>query len=221
MDNEYKRYLQEITKYPLLSGIEEKETALEYFHNKTTDSFDKLIVSNLRFVVKIANEYKRYEFPIMDLIQEGNIGLIYAVEKFDPYREVKLVSYASYWIKAKILKYIRTEWTLTNAGRADVQRDVYLHEPDVNGDCLIDSLISKIDSVDKQLQTKQQEYKLKTKIQSAIQTFNEREQYIITHRLMSDDVKTQREISETLEISQSRMQQLERRIIIKLRRLLR
>ena len=102
-----KRYLREISRYPLLTPEEEKELAWKYYEEKDPEAALKLVVSNLRLVVKIALEYhKMLYFNLLDLIQEGNVGLMQAVKKFDPKRGIRLMSYAQFWIRAYILKYI-------------------------------------------------------------------------------------------------------------------
>jgi len=121
-------YLQEIQKYPLLSREEEKELAIRYKEKGDKEAAYKLITSNLRLVVKIALEFqKSWTLNLLDLIQEGNLGLMQAVQKFDPYRGVKLSSYASYWIKAYILKYILDNWRLIKIGTTQAQRKLFFN----------------------------------------------------------------------------------------------
>jgi RNA polymerase sigma-32 factor len=121
-------YLQEIQKYPLLSREEEQELAIRYKKYGDKEAAYRLITSNLRLVVKIALEFqKNWMMNLMDLIQEGNIGLMQAVQKFDPYRGVKLSSYASYWIKAYILKFILDNWRLIKIGTTQAQRKLFFN----------------------------------------------------------------------------------------------
>lgn len=121
-------YLQEIQKYPLLSREEEHALAVRYRENADRDAAYSLITSNLRLVVKIAMEFqKNWMINLMDLIQEGNIGLMQAVSKFDPYKGVKLSSYASYWIKAYILKFILDNWRLIKIGTTQAQRKLFFN----------------------------------------------------------------------------------------------
>jgi len=102
-----KRYLMEISKYPLLTKEEELKLAKQYREKGDPKIAYILVVSNLRLVVKIATGYqKSWITNLMDLIQEGNIGLIQAVKKFDPLKGIRFSYYASFWIKAYILKYI-------------------------------------------------------------------------------------------------------------------
>jgi RNA polymerase sigma-32 factor len=105
-------YMQETRRYPLLTAEEEKELAVRLVEHGDSAAARRLIEANLRLVVKIAYEYRRAHKNLLDLVQEGNIGLIQAVSKFDPYRGVKLSSYAAFWIRAYILKFILNNWRL-------------------------------------------------------------------------------------------------------------
>jgi RNA polymerase sigma-32 factor len=120
-----KKYLTEIRKFPLLSREEELELAKRWWHEKDRSAAYRLVVANLRLVVKIAFEYQRTYSNLLDLVQEGNLGLMQAVKKFDPYREVKLSSYASWWIRAYILKFIIENWSLVKIGTTQVQRKLF------------------------------------------------------------------------------------------------
>lgn len=121
-------YLQEVQRYPLLTREEEVELAIRYRERGDKLAAYKLITSNLRLVVKIAVEFqKSWVISLLDLIQEGNIGLMQAVRKFDPYRGVKLSSYASYWIKAYILKFILDNWRLVKIGTTQAQRKLFFN----------------------------------------------------------------------------------------------
>lgn len=119
------RYLMEIRKYSLLTREEEKELAIRAKSGDKEAAY-KLVTSNLRLVVKIALEYHRYwTRSLLDLIQEGNIGLLQAVKKFDPYRGIKFSYYASFWIRAYILKYIMDNWKLVKVGTTQAQRKLF------------------------------------------------------------------------------------------------
>ena len=122
------RYLVEIRRYKLLTKEEEHQLALTYRENKDPDAAYKLITSNLRLVVKIAFEFHRaWVMNLLDLIQEGNIGLMQAVKKFDPYRGVRLSSYASFWIRAYILRFILDNWRLVKIGTTQAQRRLFFN----------------------------------------------------------------------------------------------
>lgn len=99
-------YLREIARYPLLSPEEEFELAKRHYDHKDPQAAHRLITSNLRLVVKIASDLNKAQMNLLDLVQEGTLGLMQAVKKFDPYKGVKLSSYAAWWIRAYILKYL-------------------------------------------------------------------------------------------------------------------
>jgi len=121
------RYLAELRKHPLLSRDEEMKYAVDYFEKGDAGAAYHLITGNLRLVVKIAMEYQRAFIQVMDLIQEGNIGLMQAVKKFNPYRGVKLSSYAAWWIKAYILRYILNNWRMVKIGTTQAQRKLFFN----------------------------------------------------------------------------------------------
>jgi len=120
------RYLYEVNRYLLLTPEEEKVLLVQYHNDPNPDLAYKLITSNLRLVVKIAMEFQRYWMQnLLDLIQEGNIGLMQAIKKFDPFRGIKFSYYASFWIKAYILKFIMDNWKLVKIGTTQAQRKLF------------------------------------------------------------------------------------------------
>ncbi|TNE44150.1 MAG: RNA polymerase sigma factor RpoH [Deltaproteobacteria bacterium] len=119
------KYLQEINNYPLLKAEEEETLARRWVEEQDVEAAHRLTTSNLRFVVKISYEYRRYGIKLADLIQEGNIGLIMAIKKFDPDRGVRLISYAVWWIRAQIQNYILQSWRLVKIGTTQAQRKLF------------------------------------------------------------------------------------------------
>jgi RNA polymerase sigma-32 factor len=121
-------YLSEIKKYRLLSREEEKELATRFREGADEDAGYTLVTSNLRLVVKIAMDFHRYWTKnLLDLIQEGNLGLLQAVKKFDPYRGIKFSYYASFWIKAYMLKFVMDNWKLVKIGTTQSQRKLFFN----------------------------------------------------------------------------------------------
>lgn len=118
-------YLAEIRKFRVLNEDEERYHAVKFFEEKDLGSAHTLINSNLRFVVKVASEYRHYGLKLLDLIQEGNIGLMMAVRKFNPYKGVRLISYAVWWIRAYIQNYILSAWSLVKIGTTHAQRKLF------------------------------------------------------------------------------------------------
>jgi RNA polymerase sigma-32 factor len=118
-------YLAEIRKFPLLDAAEESRLAIKFHEEQDLEIAHTLITSNLRFVVKICAEYKAYGMKMLDLIQEGNIGLMMAVRKFDPYKGIRLISYAVWWIRAYIQNFIISNWSLLKIGTTQAQRKLF------------------------------------------------------------------------------------------------
>lgn len=121
------QYMNEIRRYPLLTREEEHTLAVHFAETGDVDAGKRLITANLRLVVKIAHEYRRAHRNLLDLVQEGNIGLLQAVRKYDPYRGVKLSSYAAWWIRAYILKFILSNWRLVKIGTTQAQRKLFFN----------------------------------------------------------------------------------------------
>lgn len=119
------QYMNEVNRHALLSREEERQLALRYRDQGDLDAAYRLVASNLRLVVKLAHEYHRNPLSLLDLIQEGNIGLMQAVKKFDPDRGVKLSSYAAWWIRAYILRYIMENWKMVKLGTTEAQRKLF------------------------------------------------------------------------------------------------
>lgn len=121
----YTRYLAEIRRYPVLDEQEEHRLAVRLFEHDDLEAAQALVASNLRFVVKIAAEYRNYGLKMLDLIQEGNIGLMLAVRKFNPYRGFRLITYAVWWIRAQIQSFVISSWSLLKIGTTQAQRKLF------------------------------------------------------------------------------------------------
>lgn len=119
------KYMQEVLRYPLLSAEEEYSLAVKHFDHEDREAAHRLVTSNLRLVVKIANEFRRARLSLLDLIQEGNYGLMKAVKKFNPYKGVKLSSYSAWWIKAYILKFLMDNKSQVKIGTTAAQRKLF------------------------------------------------------------------------------------------------
>ena len=120
-----KKYLAEVSKHPVLSREEELEISTKVYDQKDRDAAQKLVISNLKLVVKIALEYYNTYLNILDLIQEGNVGLLHAVKKYNPYKGTRFSTYASFWIRAYILKHIMDSWSLVKIGTTQSQRKLF------------------------------------------------------------------------------------------------
>jgi RNA polymerase sigma-32 factor len=120
-------YIQSVYSISVLTREEEQELAQAYFHEEDLDAARKLILAHLRFVVHIARSYPGYGLPLGDLIQEGNVGLMKAVKRFDPDRGVRLVSFAVHWIKAEIHEYILRNWRIVKIATTKAQRKLFFN----------------------------------------------------------------------------------------------
>jgi RNA polymerase sigma-32 factor len=120
-------YMAEVSRHPLLTREEEQDLAARYAKTGDRDAAWKLVTSNLRLVVKIAREYHRGVFQLLDLIQEGNVGLMQAVKKFDPLKGVKLSTYAAWWIRAYIIRFIMDNWRQVKLGTTQAQRKLFFN----------------------------------------------------------------------------------------------
>jgi RNA polymerase sigma-32 factor len=121
------RYLAEIRRFPLLSREEEHRLAVEYKEYGNVEAAYKLVTANLRLVVMIAREYQKAFKTLLDLIQEGNMGLMEAVKNFDPYRGVRFPSYAVWWIRAYMIRYIMNDWRMVKIGTTQAQRKLFFN----------------------------------------------------------------------------------------------
>jgi RNA polymerase sigma-32 factor len=118
-------YIQSVQKIPLLTEEEEKTLALSWHHSEDLEAAKKMVMSHLRYVVSIARRYLGYGLPLADLIQEGNIGLMKAVKKFNPMMNVRLVSFAVYWIKAEIHEYVLKNWRIVKIATTKAHRKLF------------------------------------------------------------------------------------------------
>jgi len=262
-------YLSEIRKFKLLTEDEERNFAIKFFEEKDLEAAHTLITSNLRYVVKVASEYRHYSLKMLDLIQEGNIGLMMAVRKFNPYKGVRLISYAVWWIRAYIQNFIVSTWSLVKIGTTQAQRKLFyglrktkeallkltgrdsdalevssmLHVPGhevvemeqrLKGEVSLDSEICDSDGLtiletiaddrmnqEEMLGEYQQEHVLKKTVAHALQGLNEKERYIVEHRITSDDPATLQDIADHFSISRERVRQIEERMLEKLKKILR
>jgi RNA polymerase sigma-32 factor len=121
------RYLAELRRFPVLSREEETEIARRYHKYRNREDAYRLVTANLRLVVKIANEFARASRNLLDLIQEGNVGLMEAVKNFDPYRGIRFPSYAVWWVRAYIYRYLINNWRLVKIGTTQAQRKLFFN----------------------------------------------------------------------------------------------
>jgi len=124
--NDISSYIAKIEKFPTLSAEEEHELIKKFHTQGDIQAAQKLVISNLRFVVKVANEYRKFGFPLTDLIQEGNLGLMKAIKNYDPDKGCKkFISYAVWWIRAQIHEFIMRSWSMVKIGTTQLQKKLF------------------------------------------------------------------------------------------------
>jgi RNA polymerase sigma-32 factor len=263
----FRTYLYEISKTRVLTKEEEINTAQRIKRHGDKAAEQELVTGNLRLVVKIAMDYHRFHLNILDLIQEGNVGLVRAVRKYDPDRGTRFSTYASFWIRAYILKYLMDSWSIVKVGTKDSQRklffslnkekekleragiavssDVLAENLDVstadiddmeirltNGDVSLDEAlyeggeelvdtIASGEDVEEVVSEKQRMEMLREKMAHFKKLLDEKERYILEHRIMAEDPLTLREIGERFNTSRESIRQLQAKISKNLTRNLR
>jgi len=121
------KYLSEVRRYPLLTPDEEHALAVKYKETGDRAAAERLVTANLRFVVKVAAEYSKFGARMIDLIQEGNVGLMHAVREFNPYKGVKLITYAVWWIRGYIQEYLMKNYSQVRIGTTQAQKKLFYH----------------------------------------------------------------------------------------------
>jgi RNA polymerase sigma-32 factor len=119
------RYMAELGRYPLLTREQERELAVRYRETGDAKAAERLVTSNLRFVVKVAAEYTKFGARLIDLVQEGNVGLMHAVKEFNPYKDVRLITYAVWWIRGYIQEYLMRHYSMVRIGTTSSQRKLF------------------------------------------------------------------------------------------------
>jgi RNA polymerase sigma-32 factor len=259
-------YIAEINRFSILTAEEEFKLAVQLKKYNDMAAAEKLVVSNLRFVVKIAHEYRNYGLKLSDLVQEGNIGLMHAVKKFDPYKGYRLISYAVWWIRAYMQNYIIKSWSLVKIGTTQAQRKLFfklsqekkrletlsqknpefieiaeslgvkvveIEEMDLrlsHRDLSLEAYVSEDGEMthmdyltyggedqETSLIKKEELSLVKRNIAGALATLNEKEKYIIKHRVMADNPFTLQEIGDRYQITRERARQIEKQALKKMR----
>jgi RNA polymerase sigma-32 factor len=260
-------YLAEIRKFPIISAEEEYRLAVKFYEEKDLEAAHKLITSNLRFVVKIAGEYRSYGMKMLDLIQEGNVGLMMAVRKFNPYKGYRLISYAVWWIRAYIQNYIISAWSLLKIGTTQAQKKLFfklnqtknaiknlfgeddlpavsqalgVNESEIvemdqrlrgdysldseaidgEGLTLLENLADERKNQEDMLADFQETSQLERNVSEALDRLNEKERYVIEHRVAADEPMTLQEIADRFAISRERVRQIEEGALKKMKNFL-
>lgn len=266
------RYLTEIKRFPILSADEEYMLAKRWREHEDPQAAEKLVASHLRLVAKIASGYRGYGLPVIDLIAEGNVGLMQALRKFDPDKGFRFSTYAMWWIRANIQEYILHSWSLVKIGTTAAQKKLFFNLRRLKSEMqpLDESVISQqtIKNIAEKLDVSEQDVIEMSKrlrggdkslnsplkeegldqwqdwlvdeasthemdiierdeskhknilLETALQSLNEREYYIIKSRRLSDPPATLEALSEKLNISRERVRQIEIRAFEKLQKMI-
>jgi len=267
LSDNLQKYFTEIRSFRVLAPEEEYQLAVKYYEEKDLEAAHALVTSNLRFVVKIAGEYRAYGMKMLDLIQEGNVGLMMAVRKFNPYKGFRLISYAVWWIRAYIQNYIISAWSLLKIGTTQAQRKLFfklkqaknaiknmLGEDDVpaaslsldvkeseylemeqrlrgdfsldsemvagEGHTFLDSLADDRMNQEEMLAENQSAVLLEREVSQAMSRLNEKERFVIEHRVSAEEPMTLQEIADHFSISRERVRQIEGGALKKMKSLL-
>lgn len=231
-------FMNNIRKYKILSSEEELALAIDFKETNNIDSAKKLVESNLRYVIKIANKFRRERFDFIDLIQEGYVGLMIAVKKFDPYRGVRLCIYASHWIEAYIRMFIESNWSMVKINTTQKNKSNFYKTSIDYDECVPEEIQEMIirkehiqslnvntfgyedetyqDMLESPYPIASDVYEqcehnmiLNVKIENAINELSDRERKIIRERIMSDEPKTYLELSNECGVSRQRINEQE------------
>lgn len=261
-------YLREVSRFPMLEPDEERQLAERCRDSNDPDAAFRLVSSHLRLVVRIAMDFqRRWMQNVLDLVQEGNVGLLRAVNKFDPDKGIKFSYYASFWIRAYILKFIMDNWRMVKIGTTQVQRKLFYNlnrerqrlvaqgfDPDaamlserlgvsVEQIAEMDQRLSSTDmslnvqvgeengsstrmdflpalgpGVEESLASLEITDLVRDQMKAILPKLNEKERYILHHRLLSEEPITLREIGERYNVTRERVRQLEARLLEKIRK---
>ncbi len=239
-------YLEEVKKFPLLSKEEEFLLCKQLEEEKSVAAAHKLVTSHLRLVVSIAMKFRSYGLPLMDLISEGNIGLMKAVKKFTLKKGARLSTYAMWWVKASIQEYIIKSWSMLKIGSSVLQKKLFSNvnslkkkitdsessnEPSENynvyslnnvisgdsDDEFVDLLAEDVKTQEEVMENKQDKDMKLVKLRDAIARLRPRDRAILLERRMSENPVTLKELSETYNISSERVRQIEESAIKKIK----
>jgi RNA polymerase sigma-32 factor len=206
-------YLAEINRFPILIREEEHRLALRYYEKKDLDAAHKLVTSNLRFVVKIALEYRNYGCSLKDLIQEGNLGLMTAVKKFNPHKFYRDKAEASLPDAEKV----RPLPPDLNQAPTDLSLDTPIGEEETTH---LDTLRDLNPGQEEAIADAQERAIVKNKVNRALALLNEKERFIIEKRIMAEEPLSLRFIGERLGLSRERIRQIESAALKKLQKIL-
>lgn len=227
--NQLDHFLSQVRKIQPLTAEREFDLAVKLTNTGDVEAAHELVVSHLPFVVKVAFQYRHYMLPVQDLVQEGTIGLMKAVKRFDPYKGFRLVSFAIWWIKAYIKNYILRSWNLVKLGTTQAQRKLFFRVGDIGEHNDETSRLSKIEELASELKVKtdeviEMEARVKARDWSLNETFGA-DNDLTPIELLEDgssnqealmiEVETEKELSEVTEKALDKLDSRERFIVTK------
>ncbi len=231
-------YLIEINRYPVLSAQDERTIAERYYKTRNVEDAHRLVVSNLRYVVKIAFEFRNYGARMADLIQEGNIGLMHAVKKFNPHKGFRLITYATWWIRASIQEFIlKTKGlvrrnvkalkkgffykntALKHREEAAAQSDLSLNASiATHGQATHLDILSDTRPNQEELYASMEEKaRVREEVKSAMGRLSDKERFIIEKRVMAEEPESLQGLGEKLGLTRERVRQIETQALKKLK----
>ena len=240
-ESNFAAYARSISKIPILSQKVESQLIYSWIKNKSLSAAHQLVTSHLKLVVKIALRYRNYGLPLMDIISEGNIGLMKAVKKFRPEKGNRLSTYAMWWIKASIQNYIVKSWSIVKIGSGILQEKLFsgisnnrkksssILENSYNTVSLNEKLGAEVDtefmdtisdnaeSHEENIANQQIKDHRMALLDNAINSLNKREQDIIKHRKLSESPSTLHVLSKKYSVSSERIRQIEESALKKIR----
>ena len=227
--NQLDHFLSQVRKIQPLTAEREFELAVKLSNTGDVEAAHELVVSHLPFVVKVAFQYRHYMLPVQDLVQEGTIGLMKAVKRFDPHKGFRLVSFAIWWIKAYIKNFILRSWNLVKLGTTQAQRKLFFRVGDIGEHSDEASRASRIDDLATQLKVKtddviEMEARVRARDWSLNETFGN-DKDLSPLELLEDEsanqeslmieAETEQELSETTEKALQKLDSRERFIVTK------
>ncbi len=251
-----RQYNREISRYPLLNREEELKWSKLYYETKNRQALRILVQSNLRFVVKIASEYSKFGSRLVDLIQEGNMGLLKAINDFNPYKGVRLITYAVWWIRGSIQEYLMRQHSIVRIGTTPNQKKLFyklrkeqlppvgvtdntrliesqtgisqkeinsmrerLHGKDVSIDHASEPYekMNASDSLDDQYAQEQEIQLLREGVRKLRPSLDEKEIYILDHRILSESPQTLQAIGTHFNITREAIRQIESKLLKKIK----
>lgn len=235
-------YLAEVNRYAVLSPEEELRVAERYYRTKSIKDAHKLVTSNLRYVVKIALEFRNYGCRLADLIQEGNIGLMMAVKKFNPFKGFRLITYATWWIKSCIQDFILKTKGLVRRGTRDLKRKLFYRNAELpsgpeqdaadseafcedlslnatmagNSTTHLDMLKDEGPGPVEAVAERQASALMKREVKDALESLTEKERIVIENRVMTDEPESLQGLGDKLGLTRERVRQIESAALKKL-----